>query len=87
LTPFQALSAATRVPGEFIVRYVPGAAPFGEIKPGARADLLLVSANPLQSPEALRHPLGVMSAGRWRTQQQLDELLAEQKSRYERVLQ
>jgi adenine deaminase len=87
LTPFQALTAATRVPGEFIVRYVPGAAPFGEIKPGARADLLLVSGNPLQSLEALRRPLGVMSAGRWRTQRQLDELLAEQKSRYDRVLQ
>jgi hypothetical protein len=87
LTPYQALSAATRVPGEFIVRYVPGATPFGEIKPGARADLLLVSGNPLRSLETIRRPLGVMSAGRWRTQQQLDELLAEQKSRYDRVLQ
>jgi hypothetical protein len=56
-------------------------------KPGAHAALLLVSGNPLQSLEALRRPLGVMSAGRWRTQRQLDELLAEQKSRYERVLQ
>jgi hypothetical protein len=87
LTPYQALTAATRVPGEFIVRYVPGATPFGEIKRGARADLLLVSGNPLRSLEAIRRPLGVMSAGRWRTQQQLDELLAEQKSRYDRVLQ
>jgi len=87
LTPFQALAAATRVPGQFIVKFVPGAAPFGEIKPGTRADLLLVSGNPLQSLEAIRRPLGVMSAGRWRTQRQLDELLAEQKSRYDRVLQ
>jgi imidazolonepropionase-like amidohydrolase len=87
LTPFQALTAATRVLGEFIVKYVPGATPFGAIKPGTRADLLLVSENPLQSLEAIRHPLGVMSAGRWRTQRQLDELLAEQKSRYDRVLQ
>jgi imidazolonepropionase-like amidohydrolase len=87
LTPYQALTAATRVPGEFIVRYVPGVTPFGEIKRGARADLLLVSGNPLRSLEAIRRPLGVMSAGRWRTQQQLDELLAEQKSRYDRVLQ
>jgi hypothetical protein len=86
LTPFQALTAATRVPGEFIVKYVPAATPFGEIKPGVRADLLLVSGNPLQSLEVVRRPLGVMSAGRWRTQQQLDALLAEQKSRYERVL-
>jgi hypothetical protein len=87
LTPFQALSAATRVPGEFIARFVPRALPFGEIKPGMRADLLLVSANPLHSLESLRQPLGVMSAGRWRTRQQLDALLAEQKTRYDRVLQ
>jgi imidazolonepropionase-like amidohydrolase len=87
LTPFQALTAATRVPGKFIVKYVPGAASFGEIKPGARADLLLVSGNPLRSLETIQRPLGVMSAGRWRTQQQLDELLAAQYSRYDRVLQ
>jgi hypothetical protein len=37
LTPYQALTAATRVPGEFIVRYVPDATPFGEIKPGGAA--------------------------------------------------
>jgi hypothetical protein len=43
----------------------------------ARTDLLLVSGNPLQSLEALQRPLGVMSAGRWRTQRQLDELLAD----------
>ena len=87
LTPFQALAAATRVPGEFIVKYVPAATPFGEVKPGARADLVLVSDNPLQSLAALQRPLGVMSAGRWRTQRQLDELLAAQKSRYQQVLQ
>ena len=87
LTPFQALSAATRVPGEFIAKFVPRAAPFGQIKAGMRADLLLVSDNPLHSLEALRQPVGVMSGGRWRTRQQLDALLAEQKARYERVLQ
>jgi hypothetical protein len=87
LSPFQALSAATRVPGEFIGKFVPRAMPFGEVKAGMRADLLLVAGNPLQSLETLRQPLGVMSAGRWRTQQQLDALMAEQKSRYERVLQ
>jgi hypothetical protein len=87
LSPFQALSAATRVPGEFMAKFVRGTAPFGQVKPGMRADLLLVSDNPLRSLEVLRQPLGVMSAGRWRTRQQLDALLAEQKSRYERVLQ
>jgi len=87
LTPFQALSAATRVPGEFIAKFVPRALPFGQIKPGMRADLMLVSANPLVSLESLREPLGVMSAGRWRTRQQLDALLAQQQARYQQVLQ
>jgi len=86
LTPFQALSAATRVPGEFIARYVPGAAAFGQVKAGGRADLVLVSDNPLESLETLQHPLGVMSAGRWRTRSQLETLLAKQKSRYDSVL-
>jgi hypothetical protein len=87
LTPFQALSAATRVPGEFIAKFVPRALPFGQIKPGMRADLVLVSANPLVSLESLRQPVGVMSAGRWRTRQQLDALLAQQQARYQQVLQ
>ena len=87
LTPFQALSAATRVPGEFIAKFVPRALPFGQIKPGMRADLILVSANPLVSLESLREPLGVMSAGRWRTRQQLDALLSQQQARYQQVLQ
>ena len=86
LTPFQALSAATRVP-EFIAKFVPRTVQFGQIKPGMRADLVLVSANPLLSLESLRQPLGVMSAGRWRTRQQLDALLAQQRSRYEQALQ
>ncbi|WP_447931206.1 amidohydrolase family protein [Sphingopyxis fribergensis] len=65
LTPWQALSAATRTPGEFIARTVPGAAKFGVIAPGYRADLLLVARNPLVEPATLRSPLGVMANGRW----------------------
>jgi len=65
LTPWQALSAATRTPGEFIAKTVPGAAKFGVIAPGYRADLLLVAENPLEKPATLRAPLGVMAGGRW----------------------
>ena len=65
LTPWQALSAATRTPGEFIAKTVPGAAKFGVIAPGYRADLLLVAENPLEKPATLRAPLGVMASGRW----------------------
>lgn len=65
LTPWQAVSAATRTPGEFIAKTVPGAAKFGVVAPGYRADLLLVADNPLEKPATLRAPLGVMAAGRW----------------------
>lgn len=65
LTPWQALSAATRTPGEFVAKTVPGAAKFGVVAPGYRADLLLVAENPLKKPATLRAPLGVMAGGRW----------------------
>jgi hypothetical protein len=77
LTPWQALSAATRTPGEFIAKTVPGAARFGVIAPGYRADLLLVAENPLGKPATLRSPLGVMAGGRWHDAAMLKAMLAE----------
>jgi hypothetical protein len=86
LTPFQALSAATRTPGEFMARYAPTAPHFGQVLAGMRADLLLVSGNPLQSLAVLQRPLGVMSAGRWMTREQLDERVAVQTAKYDALL-
>jgi hypothetical protein len=63
LTPFQALSTATRVPGEFIAGTVKQGTPFGEVAVGYRADLLLTDGNPLQDLATLRHPDGLMRAG------------------------
>lgn len=77
LTPFQALSAATRTPGEFIAKTVPGAARFGVVAPGYRADLLLVADNPLEKPGTLRSPLGAMANGRWHDAATLQAMLAE----------
>jgi hypothetical protein len=77
LTPWQALSAATRTPGEFVAKTVPGAAKFGVVAPGYRADLLLVAENPLEKPATLRAPLGVMVGGRWYDRAALDAMLAE----------
>jgi len=65
LTPYQALSAGTGVPGEFIKKLVPGADSFGTVQVGERADLLLLNHNPLDSVENVREPVGVMAAGRW----------------------
>jgi hypothetical protein len=65
LTPFAAIAAATRTPGEFIAKYRPSAPLFGVIAPGARADLLLLESNPLANVGALKKRVGVVVAGRW----------------------
>jgi|GEM_PF-307593 len=63
LSPYQALLGATRNAAVFLGEE----GEFGVIRPGARADLLLVEGNPLLDLHTLRHPLGVMTRGAWRT--------------------
>jgi len=57
---YEALLAATRNAAEFL-----GDADGGEVRVGARADLLLVDTNPLDGLATLRQPVGVMVGGRW----------------------
>ena len=47
LTPYEALTTATRTPGEFIARVLRSKERFGTIEVGSRADLILLTANPL----------------------------------------
>ncbi|HEY3646184.1 MAG TPA: amidohydrolase, partial [Gammaproteobacteria bacterium] len=75
LSRYQVLSAATRVPGEFIDQYVPGAAYFGTVTVGSRADLILSSGDPLADLSMLRKPLGVMAAGKWYAAADLQAML------------
>ncbi|MFC3714048.1 amidohydrolase family protein [Sphingoaurantiacus capsulatus] len=65
LSRYQALATATREPGAFVARALPPGERFGTVAVGSRADLLLVTANPLDGLVALREPVGVMAAGRW----------------------
>jgi imidazolonepropionase-like amidohydrolase len=60
LTRYEVLAAATRNAGEYF-----GDATLGIIAPGARADLVLVNANPLENLSTLRTPAGVMLHGQW----------------------
>jgi hypothetical protein len=78
----QVLVAAARAPGEMMARAFPGQAPFGTVTPGARADLVLSAANPLEDLAALRAPMGVMAGGRWFDQAQLQGLLRDVARRY-----
>jgi hypothetical protein len=76
-TTFQALSTATRTPGEFIARARPGATCFGVVAVGCRADLILLERNPLDDLHALETRDGVMVGGAWRDSDELAALLAE----------
>jgi len=67
LTPYQALEAATRNAGEFIATRVRSSDRFGMVAPGMRADLILLSANPLGQIAAVDSPVGVMARGQWWT--------------------
>lgn len=60
LTPHQALRAATRNAAEYLHRN-----DFGAIQAGRRADLLLLTANPLEDIRHTRSIDGVMARGRW----------------------
>jgi predicted amidohydrolase YtcJ len=86
LSPYEALRAATRTPGEFIAQSVPGSERFGMVKVGMRADLVLVEHDPFEGLETLRSPLGVMGGGRWRSRDELSALLASRKARYDALL-
>ncbi|TVP54918.1 MAG: amidohydrolase [Gemmatimonadales bacterium] len=50
---------------------------FGHVSPGARADLILVDANPLEALGALRDPAGVMVRGHWLAREELQRRLDE----------
>jgi imidazolonepropionase-like amidohydrolase len=59
LTPYQALSAATRNAAEFMS----ASGEFGVVARGARADLVLLEANPLEDVRNLSRITGVMVHG------------------------
>jgi imidazolonepropionase-like amidohydrolase len=71
LTPYQALSIATRNAGVFIKQTLPQSDSFGVIAVGQRADLLLLGGNPLANIENVGRIRGVMVRGRWFTQETL----------------
>jgi hypothetical protein len=82
LSPFDAISCATRVAGEFIAECVPDAEAFGTVAVGQRADLLLVEKNPLDDVANLRDPVGVMTRGRWFTRDDLARRLDAMAARF-----
>ncbi|ATB30881.1 amidohydrolase family protein [Melittangium boletus] len=74
LSPYEALSAATRNAGAFIQQHVDPAARFGTVAVGQYADLLLLPGNPLEDVGRAAQALGVMSRGLWLPGEQLQRM-------------
>lgn len=75
LTPYEAIEAATRNPGEYFAEVMKTSRDFGTVETGMRADLLLLDANPLESVANLSKRAGVMVRGRWLPASELSKLL------------
>ena len=58
---------------------------FGSIRPGLRADLVLLTANPLPDIAATKTRAGMMVRGQWFPQARLDEMLDSLATRYRDV--
>ncbi|WP_058835637.1 amidohydrolase family protein [Luteimonas abyssi] len=71
LTPWQVLETGTVAPA----RYFDTPGEFGAVVPGARADLILLTADPLADLDNVRERAGVMVAGRWLPEDEIQERL------------
>lgn len=74
LTPYEALAAGSRVPGDWIAQHLRREDRFGRIAVGSRADLVLLDANPLESIDNTDRIDGVMVNGRWLSRARLRQL-------------
>ena len=77
LTPYEAIRAGTVTAAEYLM----SAGDFGVIRPGSRADLILLGADPLLDVSNVRRRIGVMVRGTWLTdgaiRTRLDAIAAE----------
>lgn len=75
MTPYQVLSAGTRNVARYAAEDLKLAGDFGVVRPGSRADLLLLDANPLLDVRNVARRSGVMVRGRWLPAEELDRAL------------
>ena len=80
-TPFEALQTATANPAAFLGQ----TGEFGTVTAGARADLLLVDANPLTDVRNAEQIAGVVVRGRWLPRRTLDALATANRAEEQRV--
>jgi hypothetical protein len=75
MSGYEALATATSNPGRFSRTFVDAGTRFGTLERGARADILLLDADPRIRTQTLGHPAGVMVRGRWYERADLDRML------------
>ncbi len=78
MTPIDVLRSGTVAVGA----YFANADTFGKVKPGHRADLVLLGENPLENIDNLSSREGVMLRGRWLSRSEIDSRLAEIAAKY-----
>jgi imidazolonepropionase-like amidohydrolase len=76
LRPYDILLGGTRGGAEYLRAAGVAGADFGTVTPGARADLLLLEADPLADVRNAARRVGVVLRGRWLPAAALDSLLA-----------
>ena len=77
LTPYQVLESGTRNVADYAARSLGLSGDFGTVTPGARADLILTTANPLEDVANIARRAGVMVRGRWIPEAEIQQGLAE----------
>lgn len=82
ISNFDALAIGSKNAGEFVRRYIDKDARFGLVKPGYRADLILLDSNPLDDIRNTRDISAVVVGGRFTGKSELDEHRAAKRSRY-----
>ena len=78
LSPFTVLESGTANPARFFGKE----GQFGTLVEGADADMILLTANPLEDPTVLRRHEGLMVRGKWLSREWLDGELAKINDKY-----
>jgi imidazolonepropionase-like amidohydrolase len=72
MTPYEVLETGTRR----VAEYFDATDDFGSVAVGHRADLLLLTANPIDDIANVASRAGVMANGRWMPEAEIQERLA-----------
>jgi imidazolonepropionase-like amidohydrolase len=73
MAPYEILHSATKAVGDYLKAHDT----FGTVTAGSRADLILLDGNPLTDLKALQKRAGVMIRGRWLSEREIQDGLAE----------